>query len=112
MNFNDDYLLSWLWIKVDDNETKIDEVSMKQERQNLKIQDIENRQDEYVTDLGKQKQYINDINLSLSDQIGTVELGLAQDLETLKVNVEQGMVSSNKKHSSLEEKLKDFTVEI
>ena len=63
-------------------------------------------------DLLLQKRYIDDINLTLSDQIGTVELGLAQDLETLKCNVEEKTAVGNAKYSDLEQQLKDFTIEL
>ena len=98
--------------RVSVNEVKIDELTVKQDRLHLKVQDTYNRQDEFVSDLRKQKQYVDDINLALSDQIGTVELGLAQDIETLKGNVEKGMADNAENHVSLEEKLRDFTVEL
>ena len=57
-------------------------------------------------------QYIDNVNLGLGDQIGTVELGLAQDIETLKGNVEQLVSDTGNKHSTLEQKLQDFTIEL
>ena len=58
------------------------------------------------------KRYINDINTAISNQLGTVEQGLAQDIEALKNNVERSNYDTNERQAMLEEKLKDFTIEL
>ena len=95
-----------------DNEIRTEKLQDAQERLTHRVSDMGSKQDDIAKDLMMQKRYIDDINLALSDQIGTVELGLAQDVETLKRNVEQNLSSSNETHTKLEDKLKDFTIEL
>ena len=98
--------------RVETNATHIDKLHTSQERLQIKVSDLDNKQDDISKDVMLTKRYIDDINLALSDQIGTVELGLAQDLETLKCNVEQNVENANHKHNDVMQKLRDFTVDI
>ena len=95
-----------------DNEIRTEKLITSQERLSYRISDLDSKQDDISKDLLHQKRYIDDVNLALSDQIGTVEQGLAQDLETLKQNVEQNVMNSNENHSKLLDNLKNFSIEI
>ena len=97
---------------VETNEIHIDKLRTSQDRQQLKTTDLQHKQDDFAKDLMLHKRYLDDINLALSDQLGTVELGLAQDLETLMCNVEQNVANARGNHNELEQKLKDYTIEL
>ena len=88
-------------MRVENREIKINKLHTLQERLQIKVSDLDCKQEDFYKDMQLHKRYIDDINLALSDQIGVVELGLAQDLETLKCNVEQNVATTNSNHSDL-----------